>query len=95
MPGIMCIASYGGFKRMIKFCKTRVPDEILAEIESLKDDEKGIKEFGIKFGVKMCQRLSQLHAPLLHFYTLNFSTEVKAILKELDYQPTKSSIVNN
>ena len=57
-------------------------------------DEKGIKEFGIKFGVKMAERLIQLNAPLLHFYTLNFSTEVKAILKALGY-PTKSSIVNN
>jgi len=94
VPGIMCIASYGGFKRMIKFCKTRVPDEILAEIDSLKDDEKGIKDFGIRFGVKMCNRLSELNAPLLHFYTLNFSTEVKAILKELDYLPTKSLVSN-
>ena len=95
VPGIMCIATYAGFKRMIKFCKTRVPEAIMNEIESLKDDEKGIKEFGIRFGVKMCNRLIELNAPLLHFYTLNFSTEVKAILKELNYLPKKSSIVSN
>ena len=56
---------------------------------------KGVKEFGIRFGVSMCRRLIELNAPLLHFYTLNFSTEVKAILKELEYFPISTSIVSN
>ncbi|RYG62749.1 hypothetical protein EON64_17280 [archaeon] len=28
IPGIMCISTYGGFMRMVKFCKTRVPEEV-------------------------------------------------------------------
>ena len=80
VPGIMPISNYSGFKRMIKFCKTRVPESIMNEIEALKDDEKGITEYGRKFATLMCKKLIAYSAPLLHFYTLNFSTEVIAII---------------
>ena len=33
LPGIMPIASYEGFKRMIGFCKTRVPQKMAKELE--------------------------------------------------------------
>lgn len=85
VPGIMCIANYGGFKRMIKFCKTRVPEELLNKIEELKDDIEGIKQFGIEFGIKMCQRLKELGAPGFHFYTLNTSAVTIAILEGLGF----------
>ena len=28
IPGLMCINAYAGFKKMSKFCKTRVPKEL-------------------------------------------------------------------
>lgn len=85
IPGIMCISNYGGFKRMIKFCKTRVPEELMNTMEKLKDDIEGIKQFGIEFGIKMCQRLQELGAPGLHFYTLNTAPVTVAILEGLGY----------
>ena len=41
VPGIMSIGNYGGFKRMIKFCKTRVTAELEERMEALKDDVEG------------------------------------------------------
>jgi methylenetetrahydrofolate reductase (NADPH) len=72
VPGIMCIASAGGFKRMTKFCKTRVPESLLQEIEAVSNDEAA-KEVGVRYGTEMCQRLLQAGIDGLHFYTLNMS----------------------
>jgi len=85
VPGIMCISNYGGFQRMIKFCKTRVPEEIMKTIESLKDNAEAIKAYGIELGVKTCQRLQELGAPGFHFYTLNTSAVTIAIIERLGY----------
>lgn len=88
VPGIMCIANYGGFKRMIKFCKTRVPDSLMAKMEELKDDADAIKKFGIEFGIDMCKRMQEMGAPGFHFYTLNTSPVTVAIIEGLGYFPT-------
>ena len=34
LPGIMCVQHYAGFKRMLGFCKTRVPDKVHEAFES-------------------------------------------------------------
>ena len=83
--GIMCISNYGGFKRMIKFCKTRVPPAVLEAVERLKDSAEGVKAYGIELGIQMCRRLGELGAPGLHFYTLNTSPVTIAILEGLGY----------
>lgn len=48
IPGIMPIMAYGGFTRMTSFCKTYVPQAVKDKIESLKDDDAGLKEYGIQ-----------------------------------------------
>jgi methylenetetrahydrofolate reductase (NADPH) len=87
IPGIMCVANYGGFMRMIKFCKTRVPDEVFKKMESLKDDPEGIKQYGIELVLSMCVRLKEMGVPGLHFYTLNSSHAVVPVLQKLGYHP--------
>lgn len=47
LPGLMCINAWGGFKKMTGFCKTRVPGELLAKMESIKV-RFGIEEGGGK-----------------------------------------------
>lgn len=36
LPGLMCINAWGGFKKMTGFCRTRVPAELMAKMESIK-----------------------------------------------------------
>jgi len=73
VPGIMCISSYGGFVRMTDFCKTRVPDDLAARIDLVKDDAEAVKQLGIDFGVEMVTELlnEESTGAGLHFYTLN------------------------
>jgi len=83
IPGLMLIQNYSGFKRMIKFCKTRVPYDLLEKVESLKDDEEKFKEYGIEFGIAMCKELLSEGVVGLHFYTLNQSEATLKIASAL------------
>lgn len=83
LPGIMCISTYGGFKRMSKFCKTRIPQSLADDLDAIKDDDAAVAKFGIDFGIKMCRRLVEMGVCGLHFYTLNQSAATSAIIDGL------------
>jgi methylenetetrahydrofolate reductase (NADPH) len=83
MPGIMLIQNYGGFKRMVVFCKSRVPGEIVDAVEAVKDDEAKLKELGIKIGADMCKKIVKAGILGLHLYTLNLEDGMNGILKEM------------
>ena len=85
IPGIMCISTYGGFKRMVSFCKTRVPEELHQQMEAAKADEHAVKELGFTFGIAMCRSLLEYGSQGLHFYTLNTSALTSRILDALGY----------
>eukprot|EP00899_Mesostigma_viride_P015008 jgi/Mesvir1/23508/Mv22350-RA.1 len=82
VPGIMPIATYGGFKRMTGFCKTRIPEDIATHLEGIKENEEEVKKYGVELGVAMCRKLldSGLVAGL-HMYSLNQPQGVLAILQ--------------
>lgn len=82
VPGIMCVANHNGFKRMTKFCKTRVPELLWNEIMS-SPDEDSVKEIGIRWGTEMCQKLLSNGVDGLHFYTLNLSHVTLGIVENL------------
>jgi len=69
---------------MTNFCKTHIPEKIKDKLEELKDDDAGIKEYGISLGVEMCRELLSKGTPGLHVYTLNMSTSAFEILKRLE-----------
>jgi len=91
----MPVANYGGFKRMIRFCKTRVSQEILDKVETFKEDAEGMKQFGIEFGVQMCKELIAFGVAGLHFYTLNTAGATVAIMEKLGYLPKPVVAVNS
>lgn len=84
LPGIMCLSSFPGFSRMIKFCKTRISNNMQKRLEMVKEDTVAFQKFGIEYGIEMCKALlgSKL-VPGLHFYTLNQENTVNAILEQL------------
>lgn len=83
LPGIMCITSYGGFKRMTKFCKSRVPEAMGPRFEAIKDDEAAVKELGIDIGYEISKRILEIGAPGIHYYTLNLANTTVAIVNRL------------
>ncbi len=82
--GIMPIMTYGGFKRMTGFCKTKVPKDISDALEKIKDNDEAVKKFGIDLGTQMCRRILETKtAPGLHMYTLNTEFSAVSILENL------------
>lgn len=84
VPGLMCINAYPGFRKMTKFCKTRVTKDLDEKVESLKDNPTALKAFGVEFGAQICQNL--MDSGLidgLHFYTLNLEKVVYGITDKL------------
>jgi len=86
IPGLMCINTYIGFRKMTKFCKTRVPKELHSKMELLQDDPDAVKAFGIEFGIQMCNDLIKIGVDVLHFYTLNLEKITYGILNGLGYE---------
>ncbi|KAJ3083134.1 hypothetical protein HK102_001235 [Quaeritorhiza haematococci] len=85
LPGIMPIQNYGGFKRMTTLCKTYVPKEIHDALEPIKDDDKAVKEYGVKLAIDMCTKLRENGVKGFHFYTLNLEKSVRLILEGLEF----------
>ncbi|CAM9118548.1 unnamed protein product, partial [Chrysoparadoxa australica] len=94
VPGLMCLNTYMGFKRMTHFCKTRVPLSLAAKIDEVKDDEAGMKALGTEYGAHMVAELISMGAVCLHFYTLNLEKVTIGILKRCGlqgaYEPPES-----
>ena len=83
LPGIMVIQSYGGFNRMVAFCKSRVPAHVRAALDAVKDDDNAVKAEGVRLGTEMCRQLLDNGVHGLHFYTLNMEEVTFAILNNL------------
>lgn len=83
IPGIMCLTSLGGFKRMTDLCKTRLPEGMMAEAQDAGATDDSFKAYGIDVCTRMCRSLLDNGALGLHFYTLNLEKVVVATLKNL------------
>ncbi len=73
IPGIMPIVNLNQVKRFTKMCGASIPPSLLESLERVKDDPDKVKETGLDFAKKQCERLLNLGAPGIHFYTLNKS----------------------
>lgn len=88
IPGLMLVQAYGGFTRMTKFCKSRVPKSLRSRLEAVKGSSKQVKALGAALGVQMSQTLMAKDVcPVLHYYTLNMERVVGEVLKGLKMLP--------
>ncbi|GMN56080.1 hypothetical protein TIFTF001_025190 [Ficus carica] len=83
VPGIMPINNYKGFLRMTGFCKTKIPAEITAALEPIKDNDEAVRSYGIHLGTEMCKKILAHGIRTLHLYTLNMEKSALAILTKL------------
>lgn len=83
LPGIMPIAQKRGFKRMIGFCKTRIPADLMESVEAAETDED-VAAIGTEWVTAMCRTLlGSKKITALHFYTLNKEKPTYDILEAL------------
>jgi methylenetetrahydrofolate reductase (NADPH) len=83
IPGIMPITNYDQICRFTSLCGATIPPRLRVELESCKADPKALLELGVAFTALQCADLLARGAPGLHFYTLNKSPAVRAIISAL------------
>tara|TARA_Y100001960_G_scaffold33863_1_gene30449 strand:- start:57 stop:1112 length:1056 start_codon:yes stop_codon:yes gene_type:complete len=79
----MPIHNYARFIKFTQFCKVNIPSSVSKELESIKNDDSSVIEYGIEQASKMCEQLINEGAPGLHFYTLNLEYSVTEILSSI------------
>lgn len=82
-PGILPILSTAQIKRFTSLCGATLPKVLVAQLNTLGDDDEAVTEFGIDFATRQCEELLQAGAPGLHLYSLNRSRSSLAILRNL------------
>jgi methylenetetrahydrofolate reductase (NADPH) len=90
LPGILCVNSVAGFRRMVTLCKTRVPEKLWKQLEAVDaDNEDAVQAFAVQLGVDLCSRLLKagVGVPGLHFYTLNLEPVTTGIVEALGLGP--------
>lgn len=84
LPGMMPLGSYAGFRRMTKFCRTRVPVHMEKRLAEVADDDAAFKAYGVELLTAISKEVWASGKVLaLHFYCLNQYTTVFQIMENL------------
>jgi methylenetetrahydrofolate reductase (NADPH) len=86
IPGIMPLDNFSGIKRFAGRCGAEIPRWLEKEMLAYENDKQAVFDIGVEVVTALCARLLDLGAPGLHFYTLNRSAAVIAILHQLQRQ---------
>ena len=79
----MPVTSVPGIKRMAAQNRNRIPDDFLAELDAVAEDEVAVHRLGVRYATAQCEELLARGAPGIHFYTLNKSPATREILTAL------------
>jgi len=83
IAGIMPILSVKQVKKFTQMCGARIPDDLLAKIESVEDDPEAVRHVGTYHATEQCHQLLDRDVAGIHFYTLNRSTATRAIFQQI------------
>ncbi len=80
IPGIKPLATVKQLNVLPSIFHIDMPDALVREVIKCKDNAAA-KEVGIEWAIQQCKELVAGGAPVLHFYTMSRSTQVKEIAK--------------
>ncbi|GKT62073.1 methylenetetrahydrofolate reductase [Colletotrichum tofieldiae] len=95
IPGIMPIATYSSFLRRAKHMNCKVPEEWMAALEPIKNDDVAVREVGKGLVAEMCRKIVAAGIHHLHFYTMNLAQATRMVLEELNWMPTSDRPVKH
>lgn len=82
IPGIKPIAVKKHLQLLPQVFNIDIPEDLIAEIENCKDN-KAVRQVGIEFAIQQSKELMQANVPVLHYYSMGKSDNIKAIAKEI------------
>jgi len=81
VPGIMPITNFAQVQKITSMCKARLPQDLLAKLETAADDESAQFEAGVQHAIDQVQELRTAGVPGIHFYVLNKSPATARVLE--------------
>nr|KJB37865.1 hypothetical protein B456_006G223600 [Gossypium raimondii] len=77
------VATPEAYQSDLAYLKKKIPDEVTAALEPIKDNDEAVKSYGIHLGTEMCRKILAHGIKTLHLYTLNMEKSALAILMNL------------
>ncbi len=82
IPGIKPIATRKHLNLLPQTFNLDLPENLVDAVESCKDN-KAVRQVGVEFAIQQCRELLDHGAPVLHFYSMGKSDNIKAVAQEL------------
>ena len=82
IPGIKPIAVKRHLQILPQVFRLDVPNELISEIEKCKDN-KQVRQLGVEWAVEQSKELIAKGVPVVHFYSMGKSDNIKAIAKQV------------
>jgi methylenetetrahydrofolate reductase (NADPH) len=83
IPGIMPVTSMRTLERIVLLSGAKVPPGLVGRLNAVADDRAAVREIGVDYAARLCERLLAAGVPGLHFYTLNGSRATLDIYQRL------------
>lgn len=82
IPGIKPIATKKHLKILPQIFKIDLPEELINEVEKAKNND-AVKQIGVEWAITQCKELLDFGVPVLHFYSMGKSDNIKKVAGEL------------
>ena len=82
IPGIKPIAVKRHLQLLPQVFKIDLPEALINEVEKCKDNTQ-VREVGIEWAIKQSEELKKAGVPVLHYYSMGKSDNIKAIASKL------------
>ena len=83
LPGIMPVLSLKQARNFCGFCKARIPETLVRELEACGDDEEAQRKVGVSWAVRQVRGLVARGAPGYHVYILNRAESALEMIGQL------------
>jgi len=83
VPGILPILSVPQVRRFTALCGSKIPPRLEQLLAKVENDDEGAVRLGIDYATEQCQGFLGFGVRGIHFYSLNKSRSVRAILENL------------
>jgi len=80
LPGVMPVLSLKQARNFCGFCKARIPDVLISELEACGEDEEAQRKVGVSWAKRQIQELFDKKAPGVHLYILNRAESAVEVL---------------
>ena len=87
VPGILPMLSVAQVRRFTALCGSTIPPAVARELTTYEADDEGAVQYGIELATRQCEGLLKAGVPGLHFYALNRTRSVEAVLRNLRLTP--------